>query len=440
MSTTATELRYQMHSVWERMKEIKDAADAEDRDLNAEEEVNWKSAQDEFFALQKREQRASFLESTPLGDDPEKDAFQRRIDQSTPPKNEQQDAEQRRLAYKLAFYDYMGADRLDRLPRDTWEALYNGPRPQTPALSTEDERRLRTMLTPAQYKAAMSVGSQTGGGLWVPDAMMERIEKALLWYGGMRQYAEVIPTSDGADLPWPVYDDTSNQGRRLAENTTATQTDITVGLRVMKAHMYTSDELLVSLQLMQDRPDLASGIVADALGERIARCTNNEFTNYAGGDGPQGLITNLATGVTAAATGAVTADELRNLKYSVNRSYRGRPDTAYMGHDQTLRDIMGLKDGEGDYLFTMPNDGTEPRIWGEQFIVNNDFPTMATGVTSIVYGAGNAYKIREVAGFTLLRMDERYAPVLQVSFLGFARYDGGYINAGQNPIKALVHP
>lgn len=434
--TKAVELRNQMSVIWDRMKAIHDVADAENRDLSAEEQDNWKAAQDDFFATKARFERAEYLESVPL-DDVEQDKWQIRHDKGAgEPKTTQESEARGKLAYKMAFLDYMSARSVKLIEAETWDVLYNGP--QRAPLSAEDQARLKNMLSPDQYKAAMSVGSQTGGGLWVPDEMMERIEKALLWYGGMRQYAETITTPDGGDLPWPVYDDTSNQGRRLAENTTATQTDIAVGLRVLKAYMYTSDELLISLQLMQDRPDLASGIVADALGERIARCTNNEFTNYNGGDGPQGLIVNLATGVTAAATGSVTADELRNLKYSVNRAYRDRPKAAYMMHDQTLRDVMGLKDGEGDYLFESPTSGTEPVIWGQPVIVNNDMPTMATGVTSIVYGDGGSYKIREVSGFTLLRMDERYAPVLQVSFLGFARYDGGYINAGQNPIKALV--
>ncbi len=65
------------------------------------------------------------------------------------------------------------------------------------------------------------------------------------------------------------------------------------------------------------------------------------------------------------------------------------------------------------------------------------YPT-ATANVSVVFGKGAAYKIRSVKGFTLLRMDERYAPQLSVSFLGFARADGGYINAGQNPIQHLV--
>lgn len=437
MATPAVELKAQAAAVLKRMHEIQDAADAESRDFTAEEDANWNAAKAEWSSLNARADRAAYLESMPLGD-LDQDTYKMRQIENNPPKSSEEAEANARHRYTMAWREYMGARNTKLVSPEAWETLYQGSRGLV--LADEDKKRLQALLSPEQYKAAMSVGSQTGGGFLVPDDVMQRIEKALLWFGGMQQFGETITTDDGGDLPWPVYDDTSNTGRRLAENTTATQTDISVALRVLKAHMYTSDELLISQQLMQDRPDLASNIVADALAERIARGTNAEFTTYGGGDGPQGLITNLTTGVTAAANNAVTADELQQLKYSVNRIYRMRPGAAYMMNDASIGRILRLKDGDGEYLFTNPNSGDEPRIWGSPVIVNNDMPDMATGVTSIVYGDGSSYKIRQVRGFTLLRMDERYAPVLQVSFLGFARYDGGYINAGQNPIKALVHP
>ncbi len=434
------DLQNEAMSVWERMKAIRDHAESENRDLTDEENTHYQETKTDYLALVNRIKRAQYEENTPMASDVEQQQWNLRRDREAgPPASEEENSDRNSRAYHQAFLDYMSAPSAKMVPMESMQILSTGIKASM--FSESEQKRLRTALTPSQYQAAMGVGSQTGGGFWVPDAMMQRIEKALLWYGGMNEFAETIDTDDGADLPWPVYDDTSNVGRRLAENTAATQTDLSVGVRVLKAHMYTSDEVLISLQLIQDRPDLAEGIIADALGERIARITNTEFTTYAGGDGPQGLINATTAGVTAAATGAVTPDELRNLKYSVNRAYRERPKAAFMMNDQTLRDVLGLKDSEGDYLFVPdPRLGAEPTLWGGRVIVNNDIPTMATGVVSIEYGDGGSYKIRRVRGFTLLRMEVRYAPNLQVSFLGFARYDGGYINAGQNPIKHLVHP
>lgn len=434
MLTTSVELRAERARVWERMKGINDSALAESRDLSAEEAVSWNAAREEFSSLTARIERTEYLETTPVQDE-EQRVWQIRQDAiAGPAHSEEEAAERSRRAYHDAFRQYISARSLQNIGPETWDTLHQGHRP----LSADEQKILKSMLSPNQYKAAMSVGSQAGGGFWVPDAAMQRIEKAMLWFGGMRQFAELIETDDGADLPWPVYDDTANSGRRLAENTAATQTDLTVGVRTFKAYVYTSDEVLVSVALLQDRPDLAEGILADALGERVARAQNTEFTTYAAGDGPQGVVPAVISALTAAATGAVTADELQRLKYAVNRDYRSHPSAAYMMADATLGSALRLTDGNGQYIFTNPNSGDEPRIWGSPVVVNNDVPALATTNRAVLFGKGHAAKIRQVKGFQLLRMDERYAPQLSVSFLGFARADSGYINAGQDPIQCIT--
>ena len=432
---TSVELRAARMPLWERMKAIHTAAEAENRPLTAEEETNWSAARDELKTLKDQIDRVEFLESTPATDE-DRRAFDLRRDAiSGPPKSETEAKEREDRRYDAAFRDYLSCKSPKMLEPETWEALYQGER----QITAEERKTLATMLTPEQYKAAMSVGSQTGGGFWVPQGMMQRIEAAMRWFGGMRQFAEVITTDDGADIPWPVVDDTANTGRRLGEGVAATQTDLTVGVRVLKAYMYSSDEVLVSFQLLQDRPDLAEGILADLLGERVSRAQNTDFTTNAAADGPLGLVPAVSSALTAAATGAVTADELQRLKYAVNRAYRSHPSSAYMMSDASVGACLRLTDGNGNYLFAPdPRVGEEDTIWRSPVIVNDDVPAMATGVKSVLFGKGHTYKVRDVKGFSLLRLDERYAPSLQSSFLGFARADGGYINAGQNPIQCIT--
>jgi HK97 family phage major capsid protein len=434
MATPATELRNQAHTVLMRMHEMNDAVGAEGRDFTAEEQTNYDAARDEWMSLKNRAERQEFLENTPARDE-DKRIWELDQDARADAPKDQAEADARgQRAYEQSFREYLSVKSPKLLPAETWATLYSGAR----TLDTTEQKQLKNILSPAQYQAAMSVGAQTGGGFWVPDAMMERIEKAMLWFGGMSQFASTITTDNGADLPWPVYDDTGNVGRRLSENTAATATDLSVGVRVLKSHMYSSDEVLVSYQLLQDWPVEAEGILADALAERIARVQNTEFTTYDGADGPQGLVPVTTLGVTAASATDVTPDELQRLQFSVNRSYRDHPSSRYMANDTTVGEIMRMKDGNGNYIFMSPNSSTEPLVWGKPIVVNNDMPDTATGLRAIVFGKGDAYKIRTVRGFSLLRMDERYAPSLQVSFLGFARADGGYINAGQNPIKHLI--
>ena len=409
---------------------INDRADTENRDLTAEERAQWDAHMASMRSLEERVQRQEYLEENPVEGDDERFVRDRKDDGDNPPKSEAEDIAQKARAYREAGHAYMrrGITGVSQEERALLQSpLVYRTSPFTGQMESVELRQ-------------QEVQDLASGGFWVPDEMMQRVEKALLFFGGMRAVgSQEITTDSGADLPWPVYDDTANTGRRLAESAAVTQTDIAVGIRTMKAYMYSSDRILISYQLLQDAPLFAENLIADALGERIGRITNTEFTTYAGGDGPQGLIRATTVGVTAAATGAVTSDELEDLIFSVPVAYRNER-MRYMGHDNTYRDILKLKDGEGRYLFRPdPRESVmNVRIHGVPFVVNNAMPTMATTVVAITCGDHSHYKIRNVRGFTLLRLNELYAANLQVGFFGFSRHDGQYINAGQNPIRHLA--
>ena len=83
-------------------------------------------------------------------------------------------------------------------------------------------------------------------------ATVAHTESAMKFYGGMLEVATVINTSTGADLPIPTDDDTSNAGRLLGEGQAVTNTDPAVGRKVLKAYTFSSDQVLVSIQLLQD--------------------------------------------------------------------------------------------------------------------------------------------------------------------------------------------
>ena len=427
------ELRQEYWRILSEARAVVERAETENRNLSAEEQTQWQKAQEGMKALDERIKRQELLEATPDEDEEHRSWLIAADRKAGPPQTEEEEKDRQKRAYADAFREYirLGEARMSEEGLATLQM-------RGVKFSKEEQATVQRFQQSRPEFRAQEVGSQTLGGFWVPEEVFQRIEKAMLFFGGMRQSgAEVITTDSGADLPWPVYDDTGNTGRRLAENAAFTETDLAVGIRVMKAYMYSSDEVLVSRQFLQDVPIRAETWLADALGERIGRITNTEMTTYAGADGPQGLIRASTLGVTAAGTATVTADELLTLQYAINRVYRtgGR----YMMADATLRTIMQLKDGEGRYLFIPdPRAGGEPALHGWPVVVNNDMPALATGNITIEAGNFSHYKIRDVMGFTVLRLDEIRARNLQVVFLGFSRHDGAYINAGQNPIQHLI--
>jgi HK97 family phage major capsid protein len=409
----SVELKAQRATLWERAKELNDAAEAESRALSAEEQTNWDKAMDDIAALDARIQRAEALEKAPAD---ERQAGPLERPTGADPETRGGPTDEQRLNATFEKWLRHGQSTLDVDERAIMQARY-----QT--------------LTPEQR--ALSAAVDTAGGYFVPEGFMNRIASGMKAYGGMLEVAESFSTDTGNDLPMPTDNDTGNVGERIGENQQVSEQDVTIGQRVFKAHAYSSKMVKVSLVLLQDSAFGIEDWLAGKLSERIARKLNADFTTGQGADGPKGIVVDAVSGVTAAATGAVTSDELIDLVYSVDRSYRS--SGRFMMHDQTLRDIRKLKDGDGRYIWVPGlTAGQSDTLLSYSVVTNNDLATMATGVKSVLFGDLKKYMIRNVRGFQLLTLRERYAEFLQVAFIGFSRHDGMLIDPGTNPVKAIT--
>mgnify|MGYP005823682117 CR=1 FL=1 len=286
---------------------------------------------------------------------------------------------------------------------------------------------------------AQSVGTTTAGGNFVADEAMAAVDLALLAFGGMRQVSTIMTTASGADLPIPTSDDTSNTGAILSENLEDSEQDITMGQVVLQSYKYTSKIVRVSVEFLQDSNVQVAGFVGSRLGERLGRITNTHFTTGTGSSQPNGIVTAAtASGVTTASNTALTFSEILQLKHSVDIAYRGT--AGFMCHDTVLR-----------YMKELTTDPNQNRpLWnpalapggsdlfdGHPVHVNNDVATGASA-KAILFGELSKYTIREVAGITLVRLDERFAEYHQVAWLAFLRTDADLIDAGTNPVKYLT--
>lgn len=282
----------------------------------------------------------------------------------------------------------------------------------------------------------------TGGGHLIADAFMARLEKSLLHYGGMLNEADIIDTATGAPLDWPTYDDTSNKGAILAINTAVADQDITFGQLTLDAYKYSSKQVKVPVELMQDSAFDINAIVADALGERLGRILNEHFTTGTGAAQPNGIVTASGVGKTGAAgqTGSVIYDDLIDLIHSVDIAYRTQ-GAKFMMADSSVKVIRKLKDSNGLPLWQPSVVAGQPdAILAYPVVINNDMAAMAASAKSILFGALGKYKVRRVKDITLLRLNERYADAHQVGFLAFARFDGDLLDAGTNPVNHYANP
>jgi HK97 family phage major capsid protein len=309
--------------------------------------------------------------------------------------------------------------------------------------------RAMQSLDPAairDWEARAQTITTTGGGYIIPDEMMQALEKALLWYGPMRQTSRIIRTETGAPLPIPTVNDTTQTGAILDINTVVPAQDVTFGQLVMGAFKYTSKNVLVPVELMQDNAVNLPELLGELLGERIGRIQNTHFTTGAGTTLPFGITVQATSGTapTGTVAGGFTYAHLVDLEHSVDIAYR-RQGAAFMMHDAVVARFKKLVGTDGRPIW-QPADsagmatGAPSTLLGYPVYTNNDMSTATTtGTRAVLYGALQKYLIREVLGITLLRLDERYADFHQVAFLAFARADGNLLNAGTNPIKYMAY-
>jgi HK97 family phage major capsid protein len=274
--------------------------------------------------------------------------------------------------------------------------------------------------------------------------MAGRFEVALKTFGGMRQVSQNIRTSTGADLPFPLMDDTANSASIIGENTAlGSGPDLAFTQLTLKAYKYSSGIVLLPWELITDSAIDITSLVGDALGTRIARAQNTHFTTGDNSGKPQGATgTAMTVGVTGTSLAAgPTYANLIDLIYSVDAAYRS--NAVFMFSDTTLATLRKLVDGNSRPLFWSDANslatGVEGTLLGYRYIINNDMPALGTAnAKSILFGDfSRGYLIRDVTTVQILRLNERYADTGQVAFVGHARGDGRLCDAGTHPIKCF---
>lgn len=424
---TIRELRESRANLWEQARALHTTATEEGRDLTAEERQQWDRLNAEVDALKERidrEERSMAMEAELAASQGRQGAGD---DGDAPDDGDEERRVSATAEYRTAFRRYLvgGMSELDREER---QMLQRG----SVALDRAEAR-------------ALGVAAGPIGGFTVPDEAMRPIIDARAAYGGIRaSRATVMTTETGADLPVPLNDDTGNVGVRIAENQPVTEQDADFGQKVLRAYMYTSRMIRVPYQFLQDTSiSDFEGWLFGLLGRRIGRITNEEMTNgLGGGNMPEGMLEASVLGHTTVAAATVDYNDLTQQVHSVDPEYRVGAE--WMMHDQSLAVLKGMVDGMARPLWVPGVALREPdRLCGYTYVINQDMPppvagAFVTATTPLLFGDLSYYWVRDVRGFTVLRLDERYADNLQVAFLGFSRHDGALMDAGTHPIRHML--
>lgn len=287
---------------------------------------------------------------------------------------------------------------------------------------------------------ALSSGTTDAGGYSVADEAIQAFDRSEKYYGPVRAVARVIQTLTGAQLPIPRVDDTANTGEIVGEGSAVTTTaDPVFGQVVLDPFKYSSKALLVSMELLQDSAIPLVDVLFSKLGERIGRKQNTDFSIGAGTTLPYGVQVQASLGKTAAATNAITWDEIFDLQASVDPAYSNRPGVGFMMHQSTANYLRKLKDSNNQYLWQMAIQATSPaqgnaagsagRILGYPVYINNDMDSaFSTNKRLVLFGDFQSYWIQDAGGPVFRRADELRVLNGEVVFVAFRRSDGNLVN------------
>ena len=319
--------------------------------------------------------------------------------------------------YRHAFYEMVANGGVDGLDSEVRQVLRKG------------EARAQT------------AGTNSAGGFTVPTELASFIEKSMIASGPM--YGDglftVLNTTAGNTFNIPTVDDTAKTAEAHTEGTQPTDDggkDAVFAQKTLNAYAFNSEWVRWSAELNMDSVLNMESLLGELIGERLGRIANSKLTTGTGSSDVEGIVTNSANGKTAAATGAVTADEIIDLIHSVDPAYRNAPSAAIMMNDSTLAAVRKLKDGNGNYLWQMGNyqAGVPQTILGYNVAVNQDMDSLAAAKKVMLFGDMSKFYVRKVGAPSLYVARERFAP--DFGILGYIRFDGVLTNTAA--IKHLI--
>lgn len=310
------------------------------------------------------------------------------------------------------------------------------------ALSDEQRAQHNQRVTP-DIRAAMSTTTTTEGGFTVATEYNKAVERAMKAYGGMLEAADVINTASGATMNFPTNDATSEVGAIIAQNTTVGRTDTTFGNVSLDTYKYTSNDIAIPWELIQDSFIDIEQLIQDILAERLGRILNTHATVGTGTAQPRGVATAASLGKTGTTGQTLTViyDDLVDLEHSVDPAYRRLPGVGFMMADSSLKVVRKLKDSQGRPIFvpgyeTGVPGGAPDTLLGRPIFINQDVAAMAANARSILFGAFKKYKIRRVMDLTIFRMtDSVFTRAGQIGFVAFNRMGGNLVDVSGTTVK-----
>ena len=281
-----------------------------------------------------------------------------------------------------------------------------------------------TGVTP-EIRNALEVGTDSEGGYLVPEEFERTLIMALDENNIFRKFAKKITT--GGDRLIPTLE-TRGTASWIDEEVSYPESDVSFGQKTLGAYKLAT-LIKISDELLADSAFNMSAFIASEFGRRMGRAEEEAFFTGNGTNKPTGILdaTNgAAAGVTAAATNAITFNEIIDLYHSLKSPYR--PKAIFIVNDDTVKNLRKIKDQNGQFVWQPSvSAGTPDMLLGHAVYTSEFMPKMAAGNAAMLFGDLSNYWIADRGAYSFKRLNELYAATGQVGFRGSKRVDGKLI-------------
>lgn len=391
-----TELRQKRAGIVENMRALLDAAAAESRDLNADENQNYQNMEAELGTLEAqiaREERVSGLEadlrqSANGGRNPGRDRQPGGRDTRTARANETEE-------YRDAFLRFLVSGQPEQgLVREQRDVL------------------------------GLGLGSANGYGSYLAPTALERVlVNEITQENVLRQIADVRTSATDVDIPIANAHPTAYL---VAEGASITASSPTFTRKQMKAYKLAALSY-VTWEALEDIFLNYEGFIRDEFAAAFAAKEENLLVKGTGSNQPGGIEAEGTSAFNAAAAAAITADELLNLVYAVEAKYRKKG--AFVMNDATVLAIRKLKtSSEQQYIWQPGLQAGQPdRLLGYPIYTSSEVDVMGAGKKPIFFGDFKKLRIQDRSGLYIQRLNEVAATTGQVGFVAHRRTDSHVI-------------
>ena len=285
---------------------------------------------------------------------------------------------------------------------------------------------------PYEVSNTLRIGSDSEGGILVPDEFENTLIDKLKDENIIRSLATVITSSNG-EKKIPVVA-SHGSAEWTEEGSEYKESDDSFSTVLLGAHKL-STIIKVSEELLNDSAFNVESYIAEEFGRRMGAAEESAFINGDGSGKPTGFLQNGETGLTAASSAAITADEIIDLYHSLRTSYR--KNAVFITNDSTIKAIRKLKDSTGQYLWQTGLQAGQPdTILNRPVYTSAYVPEIASGNKIMAFGDLSYYWISDRQSRAFQRLNELYAKTGQVGFRAYQRVDGKLILP--EAVKTLV--